>query len=216
MYMQAQLMVQPALLSSTTAALVLDLYRWPQPRVAKSDLRSSAVAKLGRARSRGQADSSDPSPTPESSPTPKLQLATLARSSVSSSGSSSSSSQGRSETLRSPSQAGSVSDAELDSVSGALAKRGDALVPLGRAVFPLRHLPEDRSGGVAELDGELVGVQPGVLQGLAEGSQLVVEMQAWDASHYSAERFEQEETPDTPAGEQQTKQQDESLNLLRV
>lgn len=216
MYMQAQLMVQPSLLSSTTAALVMDLYRWPQPRVAKSDLRTSAVAKLGRARSRGQADSSDPSPTAESSPTPELQLATLARSSVSSSGSSSSSGQGRSETLRSLSQAGSVSDAESDSVSGALAKRGDALVPLGRAVFPLRHLPEDRSGAVAELDGELVGVQQGVLQGLAEGSQVVVEVQAWDASHYSAEQLEREEPSDATAGEQQSKQQDESLYLLTV
>ncbi len=184
---QAQLMLQPSVLSSTTAALVLDLYQWPQDRVAKSDLRNSAVAKLGRARSSGgQAASPNPPKLPA-----KLgpNLATLARTSTSSSNSSSSSSQGRSETLRSSSQLGSESDAESEVVTSAAPKRGGALVPLGRAIFPVRHLPEDRDGSLAELEGEMVWVQGGSLADSADRCQVAIEVQAWSAPQYSAEQL---------------------------
>lgn len=180
-------MLQPSLLSSTTAALVLDLYQWPQDRVAKSDLRSSAVAKLGRARSSG-GQAAGPNP-------PKLparlgpNLATLARTSTSSSNSSTSSSQGRSETLRSSSQLGSESDAESEVVTSAAPKRGNALVPVARAVFPVRHLPEDRDGVVAELEGEMVCVQGGPLADTANGCQVAIEVQAWNAAQISAEQL---------------------------
>ncbi len=184
---QAQLMLQPSLLSSTTAALVLDLYQWPQDRVAKSDLRSSAVAKLGRARSSGgQAASPNP---------PKLpanlgpNLATLARTSTSSSNSSTSSSQGRSETLRSSSQIGSESDPESEVVASTAPNRGGALVPLGRAIFPVRHLPEDRDGSMAELEGEMVCFQGGSFADSADGCQVAIEVQAWHAAQYSAEQL---------------------------
>ena len=180
-------MLQPSLLSSTTAALVLDLYQWLQDRVAKSDLRSSAVAKLGRARSSG-GQAAGPNP-------PKLparlgpNLATLARTSTSSSNSSTSSSQGRSETLRSSSQLGSESDAESEVVTSAAPKRGNALVPVARAVFPVRHLPEDRDGVVAELEGEMVWVQGGPLADTANGCQVAIEVQAWNAAQISAEQL---------------------------
>ncbi len=197
--MQAQLMLQPSLLSSTTAALVLDLYQWPQDRVAKSDLRNSAVAKLGRARSSGgQAASPNP---------PKLRaklgpnLATLARTSTSSSNSSTSSSQGRSEILRSSSQIGSESDAESEVVTNAAPRRGGALVPLGRAIFPVRHLPEDRDGVMAELEGEMVWVQGGSLADSANGCQVAIEVQAWNAAQYSVEQLMYADSP-VSAGKQ--------------
>ncbi len=185
--MQAQLMLQPSLLSSTTAALVMDLYQWPQDRVAKSALHNSAVAKLGRARSSsGQAARPNPPKLPA-----KLgpNLATLARTSTSSSNSSTSSSQGRSETLRSSSQIGSESDAESDFASSTAPHRGGALVPLGRAIFPVRHLPEDRDGVMAELEGEMVWVQGGPLADSANGCQVAIEVQAWNAAQYSAEQL---------------------------
>jgi len=180
-------MLQPSLLSSTTAALVLDLYQWPQDRVAKSDLRNSAVAKLGRARSSGgQAASPNPPKLPA-----KLgpNLATLARTSTSSSNSSTSSSQGRSETLRSSSQIGSESDPESEVVASTAPNRGGALVPLGRAIFPVRHLPEDRDGSMAELEGEMVWVQGGSLADSADGCQVAIEVQSWNADEYSVEQL---------------------------
>ncbi|KAL0019533.1 hypothetical protein WJX77_007186 [Trebouxia sp. C0004] len=179
----AQLMLQPSLLSSTTAALVLDLYQWPQDRVAKSDLRSSAVAKLGRARSSG-AQAASPNP-PELPAKLGLNFATLARTSTSSSNSSSS--QGRSE--RSSSQIGSVSDAESGSVTSAAPKRGGAIVPLGRAIFPVRHLPEDRDGVMAELEADMVWVQGGSWADSADGCHVAIEVQAWDAAQFSAEQL---------------------------
>ncbi len=198
-------MVQQSQLSSPTAALVLDMYRWPQGRVPKSDLRNSAVAKLGRARSRGESDSPDPKAAVNSIAKSGQEKA---RTSLSSSSSSSSNSQGRSptlgsDTLRSSSQSGSDSQSDdgSDSVSSLVARRGDALVSLGRVIFPLRHLPEDRSGVMAELEGELVGVPRGVQGGLPEGSQLVVEIQAWDAAQYSAELLMMQEPSDESTGE---------------
>lgn len=185
--MQAQLKLQPSVLSSTTAVLVLDLYQWPQDRVAKSDLRNSAVAKLGRARSSGGQIASPNPPKLPAKWGPKL--ATLARTSTSSSNSSTSSSQGRSETLRSSSQIGSESDAESESVSITAPIKGGALVPLGRAIFPVRHLPEDRDGVMAELEGEMVWVQGGSLADSADGCQVVIEVQAWNAAQYSAEQL---------------------------
>lgn len=184
--MQAQLILQPSLLSSTTAVLVLDLYQWPQDRVAKSDLRNSAVAKLGRARSSGQSASPNPPKLPgKSGPN----LATLARTSTSSANSSTSSSQGISETLRSSSQIGSESDTESESVTSATPKRSGALLPLGRAIFPVRHLPEDRDGSMAELEGEMVWVQGGSLADSADGCQVAIEVQAWNAAEYSVEQL---------------------------
>ena len=184
--MQAQLILQPSLLSSTTAVLVLDLYQWPQDRVAKSDLRNSAIAKLGRARSSGQSASPNPPELPgKSGPN----LATLARTSTSSANSSTSSSQGRSETLRSSSQIGSESDAESESVTRAAPKRGGALVPLGRAIFPVRHLPEERDGSMAELEGEMIWVQGGSLAESADGCHVAIEVQAWDAAQSGTEQL---------------------------
>ena len=189
MRLQAQLLVQKSQLSSTTAALVLDLYRWPQSRVAKSDLRNSAVAKLGRARSRNQADSPDPSAAIANSG--QENATSFDRTSTSSSSSSSRSSQGQLGTLRTSSQIGSdsQSDADSDSASTLLASGGAALVPLGRAIYPLRHLPEDRSGIMAELEGELIGSFRGSSEGMPRGSQIVVEVQAWDTAQYSAEQL---------------------------
>ncbi len=194
-------MLQPSLLSSTTAALVLDLYHRPQDRVAKSDLRNSAAAKLGRARSSGGQIAS---PNPFKLPA-KLgpDLATLARTSTSSSNSSTSSSQGRSETLRSSSQIGSESDAESEAVSSTAPERGGALVPLGRAIFPIRHLPEDRDGSLAELEGEMVWVQGGSLADSADGCQVAIEVQAWNAPQYSADQLRDADST-VPAGKQNT------------
>ena len=200
MRLQAQLLVQKSQLSSTTAALVLDLYRWPQSRVAKSDLRTSAVAKLGRARSRSQADSPDPSAAIANS---GQENGTLDRTSTSSSSSSSRSSHGQSGTLRTSSQIGSdsQSDADSDSASTLLASGGAALVPLGRAIYPLRHLPEDRSGIMAELEGELIGSFRGSSEGMPRGSQIVVEVQAWDTTQYSAEQLKAQEPYNDSTGE---------------
>jgi len=160
-------MLQPSSLSSTTAVLVLDLYQWPQDRVAKSDLRNSAIAKLGRARSSGQSASPNPPKLPgKSGPN----LATLARTSTSSANSSTSSSQGISETLRSSSQIGSESDTESESVTSATPK-------------------EDRDGSMAELEGEMVWVQGGSLADSADGCQVAIEVQAWNAAEYSVEQL---------------------------
>ena len=203
MRLQAQLLVQKSQLSSTTAALVLDLYRWPQSRVAKSDLRTSAVAKLGRARSRSQADSPDPSAAIANSANSGQENGNLDRTSTSSSSSSSRSSQGQSGILRTSSQIGSdsQSDADSDSASSLLASGGAALVPLGRAIYPLRHLPEDRSGIMAELEGELIGSSRGSSEGMPRGSQIVVEVQAWDTAQYSAEQLKAQEPYNDSTGE---------------
>ena len=185
------MLVQQALLASPTAALVVDLYRWPQGRVAKSGLRNAAIASLGRGRS--SADSPNPSPSPET--LAKSGRADVNRVSRSSAGSSSASSQEEPETLRLFSQTSSASqsDAKADSPDSETARKADSLVPVGRVTFPLRHLPEDRDGGVAELEGVLVGAP-------LQEAQVMVEIQAWDAAQYSAEQLKAQQPSDEAPG----------------
>ena len=197
---QGQLQVQQSVMTSPTAVLVLEIYQWQtaDTAAAQSDLRTSAVSKLNRARSRGVANS------PKFDQARSQMPASLARprvssSSSSSSGSGSSSSSsgaGKAENLRQSAQLTSEpqSDAESNSGRGRFgggnkADSGAVLVPLGVARFPLRHIPEDRSGVVAELDGEVVGVRGGGPGGMQEGWPCVVEVQAWDAAQYSAEQL---------------------------
>ena len=187
-------------MTSPTAVLMLELYRWQTSgtAAAQSDLRISAVSRLNRARSRGMANTVNPKQARDQVP------ASLARASVSSSSSSRSSS-GSSSSGNGRGQAGtrgqspqlaleSQSDAERKPSRGGFgggnkADSGAVLVLLGVARFPLRHIPEDRSGVMTELDGEVVGVRGRGAGGMKEGWPCVVEVQAWDAAQYSAEQL---------------------------
>ena len=193
--MQAQLQVQQSVMASPTAVLVLEMYQWQTPgaAAARSDLRASAVSRLNHARSRGMAD------VPKSHQALSQLPTTLARASASSStGSSSSSSSGggNTETLGQSAQLTSESQSDADSISshegfggGDKADSRAVLMPLGVARFPLRHIPEDRNGSIAELDGEIVGVGGGGAGGVQQGWPCVLEVQAWDAAQYAAEQL---------------------------
>ena len=187
-------------MGSPTAALVVELYQGQasDASVAQADLRSSAVARLNRARSQGVADISNPGKALDQLPESYAALArarvSSGSSASSSSGSSSSSggSGGAAATLgQSPQLASQLqSDAESkSSLRGLGGGDGVALVHLGVARFPLRHMPEDRSGMITELDGEVVGVRARGAGGVQEGWPCVVEVQAWDAAQYSAEQL---------------------------
>ena len=182
-------------MTSPTAVLVLEIYQWQSPgtAAAKSDLRTSAVSRLNHARSSAMADSSNFSQALSQFP------ATPARASVSSSRSSSSSSSsgvgsaisGQSPKLTSMSQSDAESNSSRQDLGGGKKADGGAvLLLLGAARFPLRHIPEDRNGSIAELDGEVVrsraGSRGGGAGGMQEGWPCVVEVQAWDAAQYSA------------------------------
>ena len=219
---QAQLQVQHSVMTSPTAVLVLELYQWQASGVAaaQSDLRTSAVSRLNRARSRGMASAFNPNQAFSQVPAP------LARASVSSSSSGSRSSSGSSNSSYGGGKAESrglspelavesKSDAELNSShrgfgGGNKADSGAALVLFGVARLPLRHIPESRSGVMAELDGEVVGNGGGGggeggggvgggggggVGGVQEGWPCVVEVQAWHAARYSAEQLKGQ-TPD--------------------
>ena len=181
-------------MTSSTAVLVLEIYQWQilGAVAAQSDLRTSAVARLSRARSRGMAETSDPDQALGQFPKGPATLARATVSSASSSSGSSNSSGGKLGTIGQIPQIGSdsQSDAESDSASrasgGSRPSSGTVLVPLGVARFPLRHIPEDRKGVVTELDGEVRG---GSAEGVQEGYPCVIEVQAWDAAQYSAEQL---------------------------
>lgn len=204
-------------MSSPTAVLVLELFQWPQPdsRSAKSDLRTSAVAKLDRVRIKGK----------PGSPKPSLALSKMAtgsgnlpRASADSSSSSSGSASESPDSLRQSSQIGSESESDAESNSGSTdsnsgipnTKSNTKLIPVGSIRFPLRHLPEDRRGNTFELEGEVVGAKTGAAGVLQEGCHCVIEVQAWDAAQYSAEQLNDHESAQSTAHDSEV-----SLHLIQ-
>lgn len=181
-------------MGSPTAVLVLEIYQWQasDASVAQSDLRTSAVVRLNQARSRGMADLSNPGPAIDQLPE---SLATLARARISSGSSASSSSSGdsgggKADALGPSPQSDDQSESSGRGLGGGKTSgSGFALVHLGVARFPLRHMPEDRSGMITELDGEVVGVRARGAEGVQQVWPCVVEVQAWDAAQYTAEQL---------------------------
>lgn len=205
--MQAQLEVQHSVMTSPTAVLVLEIYQWQtlSATPAQLDLPASAVASptpTGSVKASGLKSN----PSQALSQLPKDPM-TSARASTSSA----SSSKNRRQTGRQSPEgdSDSQSDAESDSSSTASGRAskpssGAMLVPFGVARFPLRHIPEDRSGVIAELEGVIMrGVRGRIARGLQDGCHCVLEVQAWDAGHYSAEQLKGQDSnspiPNEPA-----------------
>lgn len=196
-------------MTSPTAVLVLEVYQWQTlgGTLAQLDLPTSAVVSLSRTENARKANGQKILPGQTLSQVPKDPRTSARVSSASSSGSSSGS---RPEIQQQSPQIGSnsQSDAESDSGSeassrGSNTSSGTKLLPFGVAKFPLRHMPGDRSGAVAELEGVITRFNGVVTGGLQEGAQCVVEVQAWDAAQYSAEQLKGQDqnqpSPEEPA-----------------
>ena len=211
MHLQVHLFLQQSQLASHTAALVLDLYQWPQRKTANSGLRTSADAELALARSQQSTGSSVPNAAIAALSAPAQSSSSAAgRRSVSSASSSSSNSSRSSQAGGNTSDDGSAfrngsgaqSDTGSKQASNAAVSQSDPLKHIGRVIFPLRHLSGDTAGLVNELAGDLKGAPSGVEGELLGGSQAVVELQVWDAAAYAAEHGSAEKAADTSPGGQ--------------
>ena len=214
--------------SAAAAVLVLDLYHWKVPSDApsdqtrsRSDLRTSAVAKLGRLRSKAGSEAR-PLTNPESPS--KAQVAKAGRGSRASSSSpsenSSASSSNNSSAGSRASSRGSQREATAVAAPAAAGDspkaaeqegdRDDSMIDaatgtvmsfLGRVVFPLRQLSDDRTGRITELEGQLV-LAPGTRLdlGAEQDSVVSIEIQAWSAEALAAVQ-PQSEAEAMPAGD---------------
>lgn len=228
---QAAVQVRNDTFSAAAAALVLDLFHWKVPSDtpsdqtrSRSDLRTSAVAKLGRLRSKAGVDAK-PLTNPESPS--KAQVAKAGKGSRASSSSpgenSPASSSSNSSAGSRASSRGSQREAAVVAAPAAAAAAGDSpkeaeqkggggdsmtdaasgtvMSFLGRVVFPLRQLSDDRTGRIAELEGQLL-LAPGTSleSGAEQDSVVSIEVQAWSAEALAAVRS-QSEAEATPAGD---------------